>query len=109
MVAVLIVLIAVMIIQAAVIVHTRNTLVDAAVQGAHHAAEVGATPQDGAERTELLIDRRFGGGIEADAVADQRSDGTIQVRVRATLPLIGLFGPAGALTVDGRAIDEETW
>lgn len=109
MVAVPIVMIALMIIQAALIVHTRNTLVDAAVQGAHHASLVGSSPQDGAERAERLIDERFGGGLDAEATAVQGPDGVIRVQVSATLPLVGLFGPAGAMTVQGRAIDEESW
>lgn len=109
MVAVLILMIALMIVQAALIVHTRNTLVDAAIQGAHHAALVGSSPQDGAERAERLIDDRFGAGLAAEATAVQDPDGTISVRVSATLPLVGLFGPAGAMTVQGRAIDEEAW
>lgn len=109
MVAVLILMIALMIVQSAPIVHTRNTLVDAAVQGAHHASLVGSSPQDGAERAERLLDQRFGGGLGAEATAVQDADGVIRVQVTATLPLVGLFGPAGAMTVQGRAIDEESW
>lgn len=109
MVAALIVLIALGVVQAALIVHTRNTLIDAAVQGAHHASLVGASPEDGAERAERLISDRFGDSFQADATAAEGADGTIEVEVSATLPLVGLFGPAGTLTVEGRAIDEETW
>lgn len=109
MVAVLIIMIGLLIVQAALIVHTRNTLADAAVQGAHHAARIGSTPQDGAERAERLIDERFGTGLETEATAMQDPDGTIRVTVHSTLPLVGLFGPSGSLTVEGRAIDEESW
>lgn len=109
MVAVLIIMIALMIVQAALIVHTRNTLADAAVQGAHHASLVGSSPQDGAERAERLIDERFDGGLDAEATAVQGPDGVIRVRVSATLPLVGLFGPNAAMSVQGRAIDEESW
>lgn len=108
MVAVLIVMIGLLIVQAALIVHTRNTLVDAAVQGAHHAALVGSTPQDGAERAERLIDERFANGLDAAAMATQAGDGTIHVRVTATLPLVGLYGPSGTMSVEGRALDEES-
>ncbi|MGO1285016.1 MAG: TadE family protein [Brachybacterium sp.] len=108
MVAVLIVMIGLLIVQAALIVHTRNTLVDAAVQGAHHAALVGSTPQDGAERAERLIDERFGNGLDAAATATQSADGTIHVHVTAPLPLVGLYGPSGTLSVAGRALDEES-
>lgn len=109
LVAVLIVMIALAVIQAALILHTRNTLTDAAVQGAHHAALVGSLPEDGAERAEQLIDRQLGGAIEASATATEAADGTITVEVTATLPLVGLFGPSQGLRVDGRAVDEEVW
>lgn len=108
MVAVLIVMIGLLVVQAALIVHTRNTLVDAAVQGAHHAALVGSTPQDGAERAERLIHERFGDGLDAAATATQESDGTIRIRITAALPLVGLYGPSGELSVEGRALDEES-
>ncbi|WP_241237431.1 TadE/TadG family type IV pilus assembly protein [Brachybacterium saurashtrense] len=109
MVAVLIIMSALMIVQSALIVHTRNTLVDAAVQGAHHAARAGASPQDGAARAEHLIEERFGDGLGAEATAVQGEDGVIRVQVSATLPLVGLLGPSGAMSVQGRAIDEEAW
>lgn len=109
MVAVLIVMIALLVIQAALIVHTRNTLADAAVQGARHASLVGSSPQDGADRAERLIDERFRRGLDAEATAVRDGDGVIRVEVSANLPLLGLFGPAGAMTVQGRAIDEEAW
>lgn len=109
LVSVLIIVIALALIQAALIMHTRNTLIDAAVQGAHHAALVGSTPEDGAARAEALVDGRFGSALDAEAVATQQEDGVITVRVRATLPLVGLLGPAAGLQVEGRAIDEETW
>nr|WP_164929971.1 TadE family protein [Brachybacterium faecium] len=109
MVAVLIIMIALMVMQAALIVHTRNTLADAAVQGARHASLVGSSPQDGADRAERLIDERFRRGLDAEATAVRDGDGVIRVEVSANLPLLGLFGPAGAMTVQGRAIDEEAW
>lgn len=109
LVAVLIIVIALGVVQAALIMHTRNTLTDAAVQGAHHAALVGSTPQDGAQRAERLIDERFGRGLDAEATATLDETGTIRVQVTATLPVVGLLGPAAALSVEGRALDEEAW
>ena len=47
--------------------------------------------------------------LDAEATAVEEADGTIRVQVDATLPLVGLLGPAGALSVDGRAVDEEVW
>lgn len=109
LVAVLIIVIALGVVQSALILHTRNTLIDAAVQGAHHAALVGSTPQDGAQRAERLITDRFGESFVVEAEATDGPDGAIRIQVEATMPLVGLFGPAGALSVEGRAIDEEAW
>ncbi|EWS80826.1 pilus assembly protein [Brachybacterium phenoliresistens] len=109
LVAVLILIIALAVIQAAVILHTRNTLIDASVQGAHHASLVGNDLQDGEERTRQLIDQNLGGDLDVEVSAVQGEDGIIDVRVSAAFPLVGLYGPRGTLQVDGRAIAEETW
>lgn len=47
------------------------------------------------------------GGVSDGAV--EVGDGVIRVQVSATLPLVGLFGPTGAMAAQGRAIDEESW
>ncbi|HIY23497.1 MAG TPA: pilus assembly protein [Candidatus Brachybacterium merdigallinarum] len=108
MVAVLVIVIAIAIIQASLILHTRNTLIDAAVQGAHHAALVGSTPESGAERTTQLITDRFGDGYEVRATAISE-EGIVTVQVSATLPLVGMLGPGATLQVEGRALEEEQW
>src|SRR5699024_4804525 len=108
LVAVLII-IALGVVQAALIMHTRNTLTDAAVQGAHHASLVGSTPQDGAQRAEHLIDERFGRGLGAAATATLDETGTIRLQVTATLRGVALRGPAAAASGEGRALDEEVW
>lgn len=108
LVGVLIVLIAITIIQCAVIVHARNTLLDSAIQGAHEAALVGNDPQDGARRARELVAERLGEAYDISAAADQSGQGRITVRISATLPLIGMLGPSDTLTVQGHAIDEET-
>lgn len=109
LVAALILMVAVGVLQIALMVHTRNLLTDAAVQGAHHAARFGAEPADGAQRAEQVIAQNLGSSYRAAATAQQAPDGTITVRISATLPLVGLLGPTGALEATGRAIDEEAW
>lgn len=109
LVAVLIIVIALGVVQAALIMHTRNTLTDAAVQGAHHASLVGSAPEDGAHRAEQMVTDRFGSALEVDAAASQDETGMIRVQVTATLPLVGLLGPSAGLSVEGRALDEEAW
>lgn len=107
LIAALIVLIGLATIQAAIIVHVRNTLVDAAVQGAHHASLLGNDTDDGASRAALLVRERFGDAYEVRTDAVQDPSGRITVRVFATMPLVGLLGPSGTLEVDGHAVSEE--
>ena len=89
--------------------HVRNTLEAAATDGAHHGAVAGRGPRDAAERTRLLVRRalaaRFADRVEA---ASEPVDGvpTVVVDVRSTLPVLGPWGPAGALHVRGRAVAE---
>ena len=99
MIAVLIILIALAVVQAALILHTRNTLIDAAVQGAHHASLVGADPDDGAARAEQLIQGRFGGSYQVDATATEDGGRHHQVHVTRDACLWwDCSGPAGTLT-----------
>ncbi|UYG15809.1 pilus assembly protein [Brachybacterium huguangmaarense] len=107
LIAVLILLIALAIIQAALIMYARNALTDAAVQGAHHASLVGNSPADGAARTRQLVDERFGSAYDVTATAREDETGRITVEVTAAIPLVGLLGPSGTLVVDGHAVDEE--
>ncbi|MGY5765976.1 TadE family protein [Brachybacterium sp. DNPG3] len=109
LVAVLVVMIALAVIQASLIMHTRNTLIDAAVRGAHHAALMGAGPEDGAERAEQILDGRLGDALGVEATGMASADGTITVRISATLPLVGVLGPSAGLVVEGHAIDEGSW
>lgn len=109
LVAVLIILIALTLIQCALVVHTRNTLTDAAVQAAHTASLEGNEPEDGATRGAQLVHDRFGEDYAVEVDADKNGEGVVRVRITATFPLIGLIGPSGTLHVDGHAIDEETW
>lgn len=109
LVGVLVLVIAIAIVQTAVLLHTRNTLTDAAVQGAHEASLVGHGPQDGADRTRLLIEQRLGRSYDAAVTAGVDDEGRIRVQVVAPMPVIGLLGPGGTLRVDGHAQDEDAW
>lgn len=105
----LIIVIALTIIQCALVVHTRNTLTDAAVQAAHTASLEGNSPQDGRLRAAQLVHDRFGEDYAVDVAAEEDAEGVIRVRISASFPLVGLLGPAGTLHVDGHAIDEDAW
>jgi len=87
----------------------RNTLIDCAAEGARYAALADRTPQDGADRTRALIAATLAPGFADDvAAAVTTIDGlaVIEVRVTAPLPIAGLLGPTGQLTVTGHALRE---
>jgi Flp pilus assembly protein TadG len=94
------------VLQLALALHVRNTLADAATEGARQASLVGQTDQDGVRRTRDLIQVAVGVGQEADVVARRevwQGAPTVTVTVTAPLPLFGFFGPPQGLRVSGRA------
>lgn len=89
--------------------HVRNTLVDCAAEGARYAALADRTPDDGVGRTRLLIDAALSSAYAQDVTARRAVvDGldVVEVTVVAPLPVAGLLGPAGSLTVAGHALVE---
>ncbi|WP_338401174.1 TadE family protein [Galbitalea soli] len=100
----------------------RNTLLDAAAEGARYGSLAGSAPGDGARRTRELITTAIGGGYARDvsesraatsltprsgAPAAGRSPLTIvTVTVRAPLPVVGLIGAPGGITVHGHGVME---
>ncbi len=98
-----------LLLQLALSVHVRNTLVDAAGEGARYAAQVGHTPQDGVRRTQELARSALSAAYSEDVTARRTvHDGleVVEVQVSAPLPIVGLSGPA-ALVVRGHALVEE--
>jgi Flp pilus assembly protein TadG len=99
------------VLQLALALHVRNVLVDCASEGARFGARADRDPQAGAARTRELIRREL-----SDRYADRVSAGsapvdglgTVEVRVEAPLPVIGLFGIGRTLTVTGHALAERT-
>ncbi len=92
--------------QLALVLLIRNTLQDAAAEGARHAALAGNTLDDGVARTRDLIATAIGQGYARDIEAgygEQLGHPSTEVRVTAPLPLIGLFGPSRSLEVSGHA------
>lgn len=84
----------------------RNTLIDAAAEGAHIAALADNTLADGGERTRQLIGSALGEGYAKDvssAYGTYRGVPAVIVTIRAPLPLAGLFGPDRGLEVSGHA------
>jgi Flp pilus assembly protein TadG len=104
MVVALLTLLTLSVMQLALALHIRNTVLDAAAEGARYAALAGNTPVDGSLRTRDLISTalgsRFGSDVSAsiDTVSGVPS---VAVRVRAPLPVFGLLGPRDGLEVTG--------
>lgn len=109
LVGVLLAVLALAVVQLALALHVRNTLLDAAAEGARYAALAGSSSSDGVARTKDLI----GAAISTDFAEDVTAGSTliggvpaIEVTVRATLPVIGLLGLERGLEVSGHAAVE---
>ncbi len=105
MVAGLLVVLVLSVIQLALGLHVRATLADAAAEGARHASLIGADASAGVARTRELITAALGPGYAERVSASTASVvglETIEIRVAAPLPVLGLIGPV-ALEVSGHA------
>ncbi len=108
LVTVLLAALALAVVQLALALHVRNTVLDAAAEGARYAALAGNGAADGVARTRALIDAAVSESYARNVTASVGGAGAevIEVRVRATLPLVGLIGLEAALDVRGHAVVE---
>jgi hypothetical protein len=98
------------IVQLALGLHVHATLVDCAGEGARYAAAAGRTPEDGARRTAELAAAALAPPYASDVTAgliDVDGVPMVEVTVRAPIPVIGLLGPGGTMTVRGHALAEQ--
>ena len=105
----LLVLLFMSVVQFALGVHIRNTLIDCAAEGARYAALADLGPDDGVARTRQLITSALAPRFADDVVATTTFVGgrqVVEVTVSAPLPVIGLFGSLTHVTVSGHAFDE---
>jgi hypothetical protein len=99
------------VLQLTLALHVHNTLVDCAAEGARFAALADRSPADGVDRARELIAMslapRFAENISSRQVV---LDGVrvIEVEVVAPVPVVGLIGPSGTMTVTGHALDESS-
>jgi hypothetical protein len=109
LVGTLVSLVTLSVLQVALALHVRTTLIDAAGEGARHAAFADSSLGDGVNRTRELITTalspRYASGVEA-TLGDYAGAPVVVVTVRAPLPLIGLVGLDDGLEVVGRAVVE---
>jgi hypothetical protein len=109
MVSVLVVLLFLAVFQLGLAMHTRNTLISCASEGARLGARADAVPGQGVSRTETLISSSLSPRyarhvtVRETVVAGVR---VVEVRVVAPIPVLGLLGPDDRLDVVGRAFLE---
>lgn len=97
------------ILQVGLVMFVRNTLASAAAEGARLAATSDRGPADGEaltrEQISGVVSARFARDIEVRPVTVDGAPG-IEVVVRATVPALGIGGPAVDLEVTGHAVEE---
>jgi len=94
------------IVQLTLVLHVRNTLVDAAASGARYGTLADRTAMDAEARTSELIETALNGDFAADVTTAERNlEGirALEVTVRAPMPVVGLIGPGGVMEVTGHA------
>ncbi len=109
MVGTLLTLLTLAVLQLALAVYVRNVVHDSAVEGAYYAALADTSLEDGAERARDQIIRAVGGAYAEDVTVGRSTSlgqPTIDVRVRTTLPVIGLLGIPFAMEVEAHAPEE---
>lgn len=97
------------IVQVGLVLHVRNTLTAAASEGARLAATVDHEPVDGVVRTRQAITDVLAGDFAQQVTASRTDVGGaagVEVRVRAEVPALGLFGPSVVVSVEGHAVEE---
>jgi len=89
--------------------HVRNTLVDCAGEGARYAGRADRDLADGERRTRELIATalvpEYAERVTARTV-ERGGIELVEIEVRAPLPVLGLLGPTGGITVRGHGIEE---
>ncbi|CAH0255928.1 hypothetical protein SRABI26_03265 [Arthrobacter sp. Bi26] len=94
------------IVQLTLILHVRNTLIDAAASGARYGTLADRNDGDARDRTVQLITAALNSEFARDvATSESTYQGirTLEVTVRAPLPVIGFIGPRALLEVKGHA------
>ena len=106
MVASLLTVLTLAVLQLGLALHIRNTVLDAAAEGARFAALAGNTLPEGTERTRDLITVAIGSAYArsiSTSVDTVNGYPSITVRVQSPLPMLGLLGPTRGLEVSGHA------
>ncbi len=107
LVSVLVVVLFALIFQVGLTLHTRNTLVALAAEGARYGANADVDSADAvARRTREALASAFSPAYAARATIEPSLGGdVVEVRITAPVPLILVTGPLD-LTVTGHALEE---
>ena len=109
MVGALLTVLTLSVLQLGLALHIRNTVQDAAAEGARYGALADHTPADGVRRTRELIDLAIGDDYAQNVTVGGGSwmgHPAVTITVRTRLPLVGLAGIEEALEVSGHAAVE---
>lgn len=107
LVSVLLVILVGALLQLALALHVRNTLISCAAEGARYAAAEDRSLADGRERAVDLAEASFGGyPVEAEvSMSVMEGDPVVVVSLAAPVPVVGLWG-FGHIRVEARAVEE---
>lgn len=106
MVSALLTMLFISVLQLALVLHVRNTLMDAAASGARFGTLADRSPAEGAQRTRELIAGSLGAGLSQDVEFKDITIGGqpgLRITVSAPFPLLGYFAVGGHLNVSGEA------
>lgn len=101
------------VVQLGLMLHVRNTVIDCVAEGARYGALAGHGPSDATARVRELLASELGPGyasrtgIVRASESDVEGVPVVELTVLAPVPLVGLAGPAGALTITGHAVAEQ--
>lgn len=94
------------IIQLTLVLHVHNTLIDAAASGARYGTLADREASDAEERAATLIGTALNDEFAQDiSTAEVTFQGlrTLEVTIKAPMPVIGLIGPRDLMEVKGHA------
>lgn len=110
MVSGLVLLLGVGVFQLGLALSVRNTLISCASEGARLGARADSSPQEGADRSRDLVTRSlsaaYAQGVVATTTTTSAGVQVVDVSITAPVPIVGLLGPSGTMTVQGRAFME---
>ena len=109
MVLAVLLLVVIALVQTVLALHVRSILQDSAAEGARRAALMGSSDAAGAAHARALITSALAPSYATTIqVRHVQLAGiqTVRVDIAAALPLVGLLGPGGSLTVSAHAAEE---